>query len=73
MKVAVLTILAVLVSVLLLGIRVLFVKGGRFPDGHIGHSAAMRRRGISCAHGDEASASGASSHRYNAKNQQYNQ
>ncbi|MDE5661690.1 MAG: hypothetical protein K2F91_09655 [Muribaculaceae bacterium] len=50
MKIVILSIAIVLVCVLLLGVRVLFVKGGKFPDGHIGHSGEMRRRGIRCAH-----------------------
>ncbi|MGN0187749.1 MAG: hypothetical protein ACI392_08430 [Paludibacteraceae bacterium] len=37
------------VAVLLLGVKVFFVKGGRFPNIHIGGNKAMRRRGISCA------------------------
>lgn len=49
MKTVFLSIAIVLICVLLLGVRVFFVKGGRFPDGHIGHSKAMRERGIGCA------------------------
>lgn len=52
MKVAVLSIIAVLVSVVLLGVRVLFVKGGRFPDTHIGSNAVLRKKGIVCAHSE---------------------
>lgn len=43
------TLLLVGVAVLLLGVKVFFVKGGRFPNIHIGGNKAMRRRGISCA------------------------
>lgn len=46
----ILSIATVLVCVLLLGIRVLFVKGGRFPDGHAGSIPALRKKGIGCAH-----------------------
>lgn len=42
-------IVLVLLSVLLLGVKVLFVKGGKFPSGHVAHSAALRNKGISCA------------------------
>lgn len=42
-----------LVALLLLGVKVLFVKGGKFPSGHVGSSAALRRRGIRCAHSEE--------------------
>ncbi|MDD5186362.1 MAG: hypothetical protein PHS84_13980 [Paludibacter sp.] len=38
-----------LISVLLLGLRVFFVKGGRFPNIHIGGIKALRDKGINCA------------------------
>lgn len=34
---------------LLLGIRVFFVKGGKFPSMHISSNKEMTNRGISCA------------------------
>lgn len=43
------TLVLVGVAVLLLGVKVFFVKGGRFPNIHIGGNKAMRQRGISCA------------------------
>ena len=52
MKTLVLTIILVLISVLLLGVKVLFVKGAKFPSGHVGHSEALRKRGIGCASGE---------------------
>lgn len=52
MKTLILTLLLVLICVILLGVRVLFVKGGKFPDGHTHSSAALRRKGIGCSHGD---------------------
>ncbi len=50
MKVVLLSILLVLCSVVLLGVKVLFVKGGRFPSGHA-DTEALRKKGIGCAHG----------------------
>jgi uncharacterized protein (UPF0333 family) len=47
-----LTILLLAVAVVLLGIKVLFVKGGKFPSGHVGESAALRAKGITCASSD---------------------
>ena len=41
------------VAVLLLGVKALFVKGGRFPSGHAHDTPALRRRGVGCHH-DEA-------------------
>ncbi len=49
MKVILLSIAIVGVCVLLLGIKVFFVPGARFPSGHIHEHAALRRRGITCA------------------------
>lgn len=48
-KIALLTILIIGISFVLLAVKVIFVKGGRFPSGHAGHSAALRRKGIGCA------------------------
>lgn len=54
MKIFLLTAGILLVCVILLGVKVLFVKGSRFPSGHVGASPELRRRGISCAsHDDE--------------------
>ncbi len=49
MKTVLVTIVLLLLSVILLGVKVLFVKGSTFPSGHVGHSAALRKRGIGCA------------------------
>ncbi len=50
-----LAILLLALAFILLGVKVLFVKGAEFPSGHIHDSAALRRKGISCA--SEASGS----------------
>ncbi|MCH5327417.1 MAG: hypothetical protein J1E02_00210 [Coprobacter sp.] len=39
----------VALAFILLGVKVIFVKNGRFPDGHIASNEAMKKRGISCA------------------------
>ncbi len=49
MKVLLLTIGLLFLAVLLLGVKVFFVKGGRFPSGHVASNPEMRRRGIGCA------------------------
>ncbi|MDE6269167.1 MAG: hypothetical protein K2M04_08820 [Muribaculaceae bacterium] len=51
MKLVLLSVLLVAVAVLLLGVRVFFVKGGRFPSTHVHDNPALRRKGISCASG----------------------
>jgi len=40
-------------AVLLLGVRIFFVKGGRFPNTHIHDNPNMRKRGITCARDSE--------------------
>ena len=37
------------VCVVLLGVKVLFVKGGKFPSGHVHGNKALRDKGIGCA------------------------
>ncbi len=44
-----LTILLVGIAILLLGIRVFFVKGGKFPNSHIEGNKALKDKGICCA------------------------
>ena len=39
----------ILLSVMALGIRMLILKGGRFPQTHVGRNKEMKKRGISCA------------------------
>ena len=36
-------------AVVLLGVRVFFVKDGRFPSPHISDNKYLRKKGISCA------------------------
>lgn len=54
MKILLLTFVLLAIAIVLLGVKVLFVKGGKFPSGHVRDSEHLRRRGIGCsAHGDE--------------------
>lgn len=48
LKTLLVTLLIVAVSVCLLSIKIWMKKNGRFPNTHVGHSAAMRKRGITC-------------------------
>ncbi|MDE6265277.1 MAG: hypothetical protein K2M11_09070 [Paramuribaculum sp.] len=41
-------IILVLVAVVILGVKALFVKGGRFPSGHASDIPALRKKGIGC-------------------------
>ena len=38
------TLLIVAICIVLLGVKVFFVKGGRFPNGHVSGNKAMRDR-----------------------------
>ena len=44
-----LTLAIVELAVVLLGVKIFFVKGGRFPNTHIHDNPEMRKRGIKCA------------------------
>lgn len=48
--------LIVAISLVFLGIRMLLVKGGKFPNTHISGSKAMRDRGIGCAQSQDREA-----------------
>ncbi len=43
------TILLIALAVTLLGVKIFFVKGGKFPNTHIHGNPEMKRRGITCA------------------------
>lgn len=52
MKILFLTVILLVIAVVLLGVKVLFIKGARFPSGHVKDSAPLRRKGIGCASDD---------------------
>lgn len=54
LKVVILSISLIAVAIVLLGVKVLFVKGGKFPSGHAHDIPALKRKGISCAHSDDS-------------------
>ena len=43
------TVIILVICVVLLSVKVLFKKGGRFPNTHIEGNAALRKKGICCA------------------------
>lgn len=55
--------LLMLIAFILLGVKVLFVKGGRFPSGHVHDIPALRRRNITCAHQSQPNENGTPRHR----------
>lgn len=48
------TLIIVGISMASLAIKLIVKKNGRFPNTHIGHSAAMRKRGITCVQSMDA-------------------
>ena len=48
-----LTLAIVGLAVLLLGVKIFFIKGGRFPNTHIHDNPEMHKRGITCARDKE--------------------
>ncbi len=40
------TLLIVAISLVLLGVKVFFTKGGKFPNGHVSGNKALRQKGI---------------------------
>ena len=43
------TLLIVAICLVLLGLKVFFVKGGKFPNGHVSGNKSLREKGIGCA------------------------
>jgi hypothetical protein len=53
MATLVIIIVLIALAVILLGVKIFFVKGGRFPNTHIHDNAEMKKRGITCARDSE--------------------
>ena len=49
LEVLILSTIILLFCVVLLSVRVIFKKNGRFVNTHIGSSSALRKKGIKCA------------------------
>lgn len=50
------TLLIVAICILLLGVKVFFVKGGKFPNTHVSGNAALRHKGIGCVQSQDREA-----------------
>ncbi|WP_071144897.1 hypothetical protein [Bacteroides ihuae] len=50
------TLLIVAISLGLLGLKVFFVRGGKFPNGHVSGNPIFKERGISCAQSQDREA-----------------
>lgn len=53
MKIVLLSVLLVGIAFIALGIRIFFVKDGKFPETEVGRNKHMREMGITCARCDE--------------------
>lgn len=53
LKILIISILFVGLSFLLMSIRLLIIKGGKFPDTSVSGNRELRKRGISCAKCEE--------------------
>ncbi|MDL2213288.1 hypothetical protein LJC29_04905 [Bacteroides sp. OttesenSCG-928-N06] len=51
-----LSVLIVAICLVLLAVKMLLVKGGKFPNTHISGSKAMRDRGITCVQSQDREA-----------------
>ncbi len=49
LKLLILSLAIIAIAAIGLGIRILILSGGKFPDTHISHNKEMRKRGITCA------------------------
>ena len=52
-QILLLTVALIGVAVVLLGVKIFFVKGGKFPNTHIHANPEMKRRGITCARDED--------------------
>ena len=50
------TLLIVAICVLLLGVKVFFVRGGKFPNTHVSGNKALRDKGIGCVQSQDRAA-----------------
>lgn len=50
------TLVIVAICVVLLGVKIFFVKGGKFPNMHVSGNKALRDKGIGCAQSQDREA-----------------
>ena len=53
MKLFILAAFFIAVAFIALGVRIFFLRGGKFPETEVGHNKKMRELGITCAKCDE--------------------
>lgn len=50
------TLLIVAICIALLGVRIFFVKGGKFPNTHVSGNKTLRKKGIGCVQSQDREA-----------------
>ena len=50
------SLLIVAISLILLGVKVFFTKGGKFPNGHVSGNKTLRQKGIGCVQAQDREA-----------------
>lgn len=50
------SLLIVAICLILLGVKVLFVKGGKFPNTHVSGNKALRDKGVTCVQSQDREA-----------------
>lgn len=50
------TLLIVAICIVLLGVKILFVKGGVFPNGHVSGNKKLRQNGVHCVQAQDREA-----------------
>ena len=53
MKILLVTLVLMAIAVVLLGVKIFFVKGGKFPHTHIDGNKELNKRGIKCVRHDK--------------------
>ncbi len=66
-KLLLLTLFVVAIAIVLMSIKVILVKNGRFSSMHIGDSKAMRKKGIGCVQSEHRKARKQSKNAINVK------
>lgn len=56
------TVLIVAICVALLSVKILFKKGGRFPNTHVSGNKALHQKGIGCVQSQDREAQAANPH-----------
>lgn len=56
LKTLIITMLIVTICIALLAVKIIFTKGGTFPNTHVGGSKAMREKGIKCVQSQDREA-----------------